>query len=817
MTLTIFNKHSYFNRKIVFKRTLAEYREYFRQEGDSFYDIDFKMLDGINTTQIINFDGGSTSAYYTGDGSASYLVVSDDEGEISSRWWVIESVITRYGQAKLTLLRDVIADNIEEVKSCPAFVEKGWVTTTNDPAIFNNEAMTFNQIKQSEQFIKDDSDSAWFVCYVSKDFGKNKETQEYQDSEIKLPKRVVNTSGSYNTESEYEWSQYTSSTPMLGDYNQFAVEMYGYSDKGSTNGYNFIYAWDGRGRATTPPPHDGYRVHAAMSQVGVLINPDNSNQQVGLQQNEALVDLNSIYRYTVGEDWISDSRAYTGVATAQQTQDLLNENGRLIRVNGVAKRVVVKSRPVTKTIRLMASQPYGQRIWRVAGFSEQFNVDRVYVELRQTITFKTSEIYVELETVEEPEYVFTVPANRQHTRNVPYDIFAIPYHAVNVDTETISTNPTLSSDVVNALQTNIAKELLYDIQIVPYCPLSNSMLSSGVLLSLLPNSEEVINYTKIKPQVDNDSYTFILYASEYEFEKTLDQYTITMTTDPLEYKVANECDMYRLVSPNYNGQFEFSAAKNGGVSAINIAFTYKPYNPYIRVSPSFDRLYGRNFDDARGLLCGGDFSITQVSEAWESYELQNKNYQNIFDRQIQNMEVNNSVQRVKEAVNVGTGTLSGIVGGSTGGAFVGGPYGAIAGGVAGGIASLGGGIADIVLNEKLRTEAMQYQKDQFGYQLQNIKALPYSLTKVGTQNADFKVFPFLEKYSCTETEKQALRDKCRWNGMTIQRIGRISEFLDFATDRGTFIQARPIRLEIIEDSHVSDVINAELRTGVYMT
>ena len=36
----------------------------------------------------------------------------------------------------------------------------------------------------------------------------------------------------------------------------------------------------------------------------------------------------------------------------------------------------------------------------------------------------------------------------------------------------------------------------------------------------------------------------------------------------------------------------------------------------------------------------------------------------------------------------------------------------------------------------------------------------------------------LEYYTCTEIEKQALRDKIKYNGMTVGTIGKIEDFTD---------------------------------------
>ena len=72
----------------------------------------------------------------------------------------------------------------------------------------------------------------------------------------------------------------------------------------------------------------------------------------------------------------------------------------------------------------------------------------------------------------------------------------------------------------------------------------------------------------------------------------------------------------RLVSQNYSAIFEFSPAKSGGVDGFLADCTYKPWSPYIHIMPKLKGLSGDNFvsiDDARGLICGGDMSLPQLS------------------------------------------------------------------------------------------------------------------------------------------------------------------------------------------------------------
>ena len=279
-------------------------------------------------------------------------------------------------------------------------------------------------------------------------------------------------------------------------------------------------------------------------------------------------------------------------------------------------------------------------------------------------------------------------------------------------------------------------------------------------------------------------------------------------------KIDSQTDLYRLVSPNYQGSFDFNVAKNGGtVNGFIADCTYKPYTPYIKICPNFAWLYGTNFGDCRGLICGGDFSIGFLQDAWENFQLNNKNYQNIFNREIQNLDVNQSIQRTQQYVSGGLNIVRDtIAGGAGGGIATGSPYGAIAGAAIGGIGSGIGYGVDMSLMEKGLQEQRQFSIDKFKMQLGNIQALPYTLTKVGAFNINSKVWPFLEYYTCSEQEKEDLRMKIQYEGMTVGLVDYLGNYMD-----GGYVQADLIRNEaIIEDSHLLDDIYIELTKGVYM-
>ena len=196
----------------------------------------------------------------------------------------------------------------------------------------------------------------------------------------------------------------------------------------------------------------------------------------------------------------------------------------------------------------------------------------------------------------------------------------------------------------------------------------------------------------------------------------------------------------------------------------------------------------------------------------------------MFDRQIKNLDVNNKIAMQQAEWQAGAGALTAGASGATAGALAGGKgggYGALAGGIVGGIGGLAAGIAggalDVENLKKLQAETRSYATDMYNYNLQNIQAIPTSIAKTTALTYNTRVWPFIEYYTCTDVEKQALRDKIKYNGMTVMAIGRISDYVDFTTDEQQFIIGDIIRLPYLrEDSHMAKEIYNEIRKGVYI-
>ena len=96
-----------------------------------------------------------------------------------------------------------------------------------------------------------------------------------------------------------------------------------------------------------------------------------------------------------------------------------------------------------------------------------------------------------------------------------------------------------------------------------------------------------------------------------------------------------------------------------------------------------------------------------------------------------------------------------------------------------------------------------------------LKILPYTLTIVSSFDINSKIWPFLEYYTCTEEEKEALEKKIQYESMTVMRIDLIGTYFG-ASEEKHYLKGELIRNEeIAEDNHIFEAIYAEFVKGVY--
>lgn len=768
MNLYVFKYNNYYNRIVKKEENLQDY-------GEPVYSLpsvlNFNFGDGVNTTQTLN-----TNA------KGDYVVLTkyDSVGNevIDSRWFIVENKYQRNGQWTLSLRRDLIADNYNEIINAPAFIEKATVNA-NDPAIFNNENMTFNQIKTSETLLQDKTKSAWVVGYIPKDSFKEATT---------ITTDVV-VSGIQDI-----------TVDKLADL-PYAKYINNYDYKGPVSNINFKTAFKYLLVA--------YTIVAYYNQIHIYNSDTNKTSEGGgevtaeawaaLKEQTDQHGYNSagVYaKYNQYKDGlIGQINSLNGQSTDYTIDDLKALAGTIIYDKQTDKyyKVIINTIKKSASLNIDPASKIATEYW-----TPMVQLDNIVGDVG-TDSYKVDYDYynysISLDQLATSSSV-SIDNDRYHLEDQPFDMFCIPYSDTlpiyKNGTKLFNANKSLAVGVATAIGANAGSATVYDVQLLPYCPISVIQQDEAI---------DIGNY-KVDYITQNDANVgVVLWATSSSFTVNINK-TIEVT----DYKLTNECDMYRLVSPNYNGTFEFNPAKNNGVTGFTASCTYKPYNPYIKVAPIFNRLYGQDFKDARGLICQGDFSLPQVSNAWANYQLNNKNYEAIFNREITNMEINNKYQNIQ--------TLVGGAAGAGSGAIAGAALGGVAGGIAGGALSLLGAGADYAIQKTLQNEALDYKKDMFGYQLGNIKAMPSSLSKTSAINADNKIFPIIEYYTCTEEEKQALKDKIKYNGMTVGRIGKIASYIqpDYS-----YIKAQLIRLDgITDDTNYLNEIANEVNKGVFI-
>lgn len=773
MNLYLFTYNNYYNRIVKKEDTLAGYGT----PNDSIIGVNFNPNDGIDTTQIVNT--------YT---NSDYVVITYDDGTIYSRWFIVKCKRERNAQYLITLHRDVVADNYDEIIAAPMYIQKATLKPT-DPMIYNDEGMTFNRIKKSETFIAQEGsyDKGWIVGYT----------------QIPDASTLTNTTIDYKGNTRYETVSSIEAWDFY-DYSTFSAT------KSSTNK---VWHSDSQLFLGGSVGNDDIRITNGEVNFSKVTNMSflnywkvNTYEKRQMAKTTAFVALNStknLYATWKGINGGELNSVDLELLVGKIIKDATT--GRFYKINIKYKNRTEDLGYVNTTAGSLQANLYDNLCadWGKLALpnDQQHNYTMAYYEV-----YTPAYIYLEETAVVEGDLVMTANDlklffTKEHKlRDADYLMFCIPCPpfgsacnckkldwATYTGSYTYDKSMAIAQMLVSILQPSSSGGNLIDLQLLPYCPIQ----SSGDLQTTLPVRDSTDSTTCI-------GEVFCARSSNFSFNNE----TSIKVSNP---KISNLCDVYRLVSPNYTSSFEFSPAKNGGVSFFHIDCTYKPYTPYINVHPLFSGLYGQDFDDNRGLILAGDYSLPMTNDTFTDYIIQNKNYSNIFDRQMQNLNVTQGWQMAESAVGAVTGTIQGAVMGSMMG-----PWGAVAGAAVSAI----GGAADIAETAATQKENKSYATDLYRYNLGTIDSKPNSLVKSSAFDINYKMWPFIEYSTCTDEERTALENKLTYNGMTVNRIGTISEFLN-GTEQ--FIQGALIRLTgISDDSHMIWTINDELSRGVFI-
>ena len=759
----------------------------------------FNPNDGVDTEQMTGIN--------TFTEIPDYCVVVDGT-EIISKWFVIECQRTRQGQYKLSLHRDLISDYYQEITEAPVFIEKGWLPY-NSPLIFNREQVSFNKVKKNEILLNNGFDGAWICAYYARNSSEGTSpTASIDTSQVNYD---ISLGDNDITSWEY-WNYTTGSADTPNVASPFCVGVYDtlYRVHNGDTSSSFFSFFNEEQYLESVKTND-----IATAQMNVTVLQDY------WERDSSIRDM--VYHGTELE---------IGTKTNAQLKSLQEQNGKIIKYthggNPKYCRVKVKNNPnVVYSDFVTAGQlyiaMYNWAITAVTGGTISGTTFRYEA--------KTNNYYIELEDItSSAEQTFTLSDNRRHLEDAPYDMLVFPYFdGTIIDNragDTFGSTYSYSKNEIMGLAMDFAKNMgsrMYDIQLLPYCPIVGiSQTSKNQYVIDANGGITDLDIAKVNIKLTSTVSMVLFNASRSKFSLQINMssntdynYLTKIETNSVERKVKNECDLVRISSPNGSNSFDFSPQMNNGFDYIQVDCTYKPYNPYIHVAPDFAGLYGDNFGDTRGLVVQGDFSLPIVTDAWVQYEINNKNYANVFDRETQSLELKEHYRRIQSGAGIVAGAL-GAAGTGTALGSAGGPIGMAVGAAVGAGASVAGGIADYTISKRLYEENMSYRQDMYSMNLENIQARPNGLAKTSAFTNNNKIYPFIEIYSATDTEKEALRSKILYNGMTVGVIGKITDYIGskVGSESHHYVKGQLIQIDVSDDYHTCQAINNEINMGI---
>lgn len=775
--LYVLKYNNYYNREI--KAPLPNVTDYQDYIYTSLGQTNFNPNDGVSAHHDIPMD--------IDDGD--YLIVASGT-QVVSRWFIIDHQRICRGQSaglyRLELLRDVIADNYNATLNSTCFIERAIVDDDN-PLIYNSENINTNQQRKSAELLKDDTKMAWLVGFVNRDA---------EAKTISINSTVVPDIKVDNLE-DWEYYKYVG------------------------GGVAPVQAPAMRSYVTRNTPPDVAAIPErwtfGSTKMGVTVEDDLTASYIYENTQTNMKKYLNGYRSSIISKVSNQYKNYFTNLPIQNETDfygIQKMDGKVIQVGTNTYYKVTLDRTEKYSQEVIVSEDknggdlytYMQNIFDNAPGREQGTGNPVY-----KMTLSLTLITPILTPVVEGEYTIDFPVKENHliNKDAPFDIFYIPYSddmSIKVGGQIISANKQFAMSIASELRRTLDGNC-YDVQLLPYTTMTGYTVTGNVFDI---NSTDTKRYTPIKKGTETVYWMFWSTSNEKSF-------TIQHPISVSNKKVQNQCEMYRLCSPNYNGQYEFNVAKNEGVDYFNVDITYLPVSSYIHVSPNLKGLYGNYFDNSpNGLICKGEFSVTSVRSEYIQFMQNNKNYENIFRAEINTNDKSHEIQVQQERIANWIGSAAT---GLQTGAFMGRGLLGVGAGIGTGILTGIAGESDINYGDKLYELNKKYKQDVHNYQLDNIKAMPNSLSKVTAYTKNNQLFPVLERYDATDEEKEAIAQNVIDYSMNVGVIGQPQDYIENEwsyngrVSRGYF-KAQLIKIDL-NTYHESDAISTELARGVY--
>lgn len=715
--------------------------------------------------------------------------------ETQRRWFVSGITQLRSGKFQISLLRDIISEGSSPWKTEEAYITAGLATDYNK---YKTWGLPFTNTKVREERLNINGKSSFFIYYVNT---QTITANAIVESDLNIKYTLIPGVQQYDYEiqSFAEIPGYTNinAGQLKNDIRLFYDFTAAFYDSAtstySTNNYS-IAGWEYPASAGTftqnindsgsvyRPGYPGgnrtnyLRIDAPWTDV-VMNNVNNSRTNLYSALNQWVnTYINSIQGQISTTD-VDSLNAYVGKIIYNSTEQ------KAYRLNLSTTSVVNRNTQITASDMSTFVSAVRNINWPI------LNVGGVIYDNVSTIGdtfFKGEERYSLYNyTLEEIGNAISLDFNLiAGQRKLPKSAV----RCVNIVSNDTITDFELTQALMlaqtNALNLSEDTGRILDVQFLPFS------------IATEANSNIKINNTNMTARfLDTDDYYYVN-----------DLQDIT--------NINKETDSINIVSPSRASQFIFKQFNNNGNMLFETKITLKPYASVIYVRPSTQGLLISDWDDKNCLIINEDFSLTVVNSEWANYVYQNRNYENAFNRQIQGREIERGWERrIEEAQAKSDEWTSRNISSQKAQSYTGNLP--IISGIAGAIGSawqdqdyLNAAKVDREYNEALYQESIDIAKDNYKYQLDNLKSQPNIPSKVTTIDCKFLDGIYLEFYSTNPSELTAIRNFYKYNGNRIDAYGTFAQYY------GWFVRGKIIKSLNYTQPEI-DEVNRRLNLGIF--
>lgn len=760
-------KYKYTNRKII------------NISGDTNYiEKDYANIDSPDT-----INGHIIYQLAVGEELPTYIYDTDKKW----KWFVTGITQLRTGKYQISLLRDIISEKPEVWKKEQAYISAGLATDFNRYKRWN---LPYTNTKVKEQRLNFGGKSSFFVFYVNEQNYTNSTNilseKDLQLTGINIP-GIGNTNYDYSVENlnEIPYYEYVnagevaswngglsdlylnvkSSNDIFGGFQPYQFDFYDNKtlSAGTTVGY-------------TPP---GYlRINTYIDAINNNVNNCKTNLQTALR------NFTESYRNNLGTS-ISQT-AVNSLLNYSNKYIFETSTNKVYQIKYTRKYQSIEKELTTSELSTLTSAISNISFPAPTSGGVSFGANNSY------FTYKDSK-WIYNFTIEE------VGTATSYEFNLITEARKLPKSAVRC-VNIVSSGTILDSDIA---------QMLMQAQLNGLNGISDNKISSEANVGRIID----IQYLPFSIATETNNNIKINNVSQVSQFLSADDYTYYTDLPDLE-NINKETDTIKIVSPSRASQFLFRPYDNNGNMQFITQITLKPYASVIYVRPSTQGLLMIDWEDKDCLIINEDFSLTTITNAWTEYIYNNKNYSNIFEREMQGREFERSWERRIEAMQQRSDVWSARNLSSEKARAVTGNL-PIISNVAGAIANstadplyMQMAYLDRQYNEAVYQEGISLSRDLFEYQIENLQSQPNIPSKITTIDIKFLDGIYLEFYSTNTTELNAIKSYYKYNGNRIDSYGK------FSTYWGWFVRGKIIISDNYTQPEINE-LNRRLEMGIF--